>query len=146
MSPSWLCCASRYTGGQLWTQEFGHPDVEADFRNLLAYSPLHNIRSGTSYPAILVTTADADDRVVPAHSFKYLATLQACDLGVRPQLLRVETRAGHGAGKPTDKAIDETADMWAFAAHWTGLRVGSTAWDRQVDSVMGLQLDDYGRR
>ncbi|MBF6615742.1 MAG: S9 family peptidase [Candidimonas sp.] len=115
----------RYTGGQLWTQEFGRPDVEADFRNLLAYSPLHNIRSGTRYPAILVTTADADDRVVPAHSFKYVATLQACDLGARPHLLRVETRAGHGAGKPTDKAIQETADMWAFAAHWTGMSVGN---------------------
>jgi prolyl oligopeptidase len=115
----------RYTGGQLWTQEFGRPDVEADFQNLLAYSPLHNIRSETSYPAILVTTADTDDRVVPAHSFKYVATLQASDLGVRPRLLRVESRAGHGSGKPTDKAIEEIADMWAFAAHWTGLNVGN---------------------
>lgn len=115
----------RFTGGQLWTQEFGHPDVEADFQNLLAYSPLHNIQSGATYPAILVTTADTDDRVVPAHSFKYVATLQASDLGVRPHLLRVETRAGHGSGKPTDKAIEEIADMWAFAAHWTGLSVGN---------------------
>lgn len=111
----------RFTGGQFWTQEFGRPDVKEDFQNLLAYSPLHNIRSGTTYPAILVTTADTDDRVVPAHSFKYVATLQASDLGPRPHLLRVETRAGHGAGKPTDKAIEEIADMWAFAAHWTGL-------------------------
>ena len=70
-------------------------------------------------------TADTDDRVVPAHSFKYVATLQAADLGARPHLLRVETRAGHGAGKPTDKAIEEIADMWAFAAHWTGLKVGN---------------------
>nr|WP_233582753.1 prolyl oligopeptidase family serine peptidase [Candidimonas sp. SYP-B2681] len=115
----------RFTGGRFWTQEFGRPDVEADFHNLFAYSPLHNIRSGTTYPAILVTTADTDDRVVPAHSFKYVATLQASDLGVRPQLLRVEIRAGHGAGKPTDKAIEEVADMWAFAAHWTGLNVGN---------------------
>lgn len=114
----------RFTGGQLWAQEYGRPDVEPDFRNLLAYSPLHNIRSGTTYPAILVTTADIDDRVVPAHSFKYVATLQAADLGARPRLLRVETRAGHGPGKPTDKAINEIADMWAFAAHWTGLKVG----------------------
>lgn len=114
----------RFTGGQLWIQEYGRPDVEPDFRNLLAYSPLHNIRSGTTYPAILVTTADTDDRVVPAHSFKYVATLQAADLGARPRLLRVETRAGHGPGKPTDKAINEIADMWAFAAHWTGLKVG----------------------
>lgn len=115
----------RFTGGQFWTQEFGRPDAEADFQNLLAYSPLHNIRSGVAYPAILVTTADTDDRVVPAHSFKYVATLQASDLGVRPHLLRVETRAGHGSGKPTDKAIEEIADMWAFAAHWTGLSVGN---------------------
>lgn len=115
----------RFTGGQFWTQEFGRPDVEADFQNLFAYSPLHNIRSGTNYPAILVTTADTDDRVVPAHSFKYVATLQASDLGVRPRLLRVETRAGHGSGKPTDKAIEEIADVWAFAAYWTGLSVGN---------------------
>lgn len=112
-----------FTGGQFWTQEFGSPDVEADFENLLSYSPLHNIRPGVSYPALLVSTADTDDRVVPAHSFKYAATLQASDLGARPQLLRVETRAGHGSGKPTDKAIAEVADMWAFAAHWVGLSV-----------------------
>ena len=115
----------RFTGGQLWTQEFGRPDVEADFQNLLAYSPLHNIRSGVAYPAILVTTADTDDRVVPAHSFKYVAALQASGLGARPHLLRVETRAGHGSGKPTDKAIEEIADMWAFAANWTGLSAGN---------------------
>ncbi|MBX3536660.1 MAG: S9 family peptidase [Chelatococcus sp.] len=114
----------RFTGGQFWTQEFGRLDVEADFRNLFAYSPLHNIRSGTTYPAILVTTADTDDRVVPAHSFKYVATLQAADLGTRPHLLRVETRAGHGAGKPTDKVIEEIADVWAFAAHWARFKVG----------------------
>jgi prolyl oligopeptidase len=115
----------RFTGGQFWTQEFGRPDVEMDFQNLLAYSPLHNILPGATYPAILVTTADTDDRVVPAHSFKYLATLQASELGARPRLLRVETRAGHGSGKPMDKAIEEVADMWAFAAHWAGLRVGN---------------------
>lgn len=115
----------RFTGGQLWTQEFGSPSAEADFRTLLAYSPLHNIRAGTDYPAILTTTADTDDRVVPAHSFKYVAALQAAELGPRPRLLRVETRAGHGAGKPTDKMIEEIADMWTFAAHWTGLAVRS---------------------
>ncbi|WP_395848396.1 prolyl oligopeptidase family serine peptidase [Cystobacter fuscus] len=81
------------------------------------------MRSGTSYPAILVTTADTDDRVVPAHSFKYVAALQAADLGDRPRILRVDTRAGHGAGKPIGKALDELADLWAFAAHWTGLDV-----------------------
>jgi len=113
-----------FTGGQFWAQEYGSPDVEADLQTLLGYSPLHNIRPGVSYPALLVTTADTDDRVVPAHSFKYVATLQASDLGARPRLLRVETRAGHGSGKPTDKAIEEVADMWAFAAHWVGLSVG----------------------
>lgn len=115
----------RFTGGQFWTQEFGSPSVEEEFRNLFSYSPLHNIGSGATYPAILVTTADTDDRVVPAHSFKYAATLQASDIGNRPHLLRVETRAGHGVGKPTDKVIEELADMWAFAAHWTGLDVSA---------------------
>lgn len=120
---------NRFTGGQLWTQEYGSPDIEADFRNLYAYSPLHNIRSGVAYPAILVTTADTDDRVVPAHSFKYVAALQAAELGSRPHLLRVDTRAGHGLGKPTDKAIEELSDMWAFAAYWTGLGKGHLSED-----------------
>ena len=112
-----------FTGGTFWTQEYGDPAVQADFKNLLSYSPLHNVRDGTDYPAILTTTGDTDDRVVPAHSFKYVAALQAAALGNRPRLLRVETRAGHGAGKPTDKIIEQTADMWAFAAHWSGLRL-----------------------
>ena len=77
------------------------------------------------YPAILATTADTDDRVVPGHTFKYIAALQAADVGSKPHLVRIETRAGHGAGKPLDKAIEEIADMWAFAAHWTGLDVAS---------------------
>ncbi|WP_234840410.1 prolyl oligopeptidase family serine peptidase [Sinorhizobium meliloti] len=112
-----------FTGGRFWTQEYGDPAVQADFDNLLSYSPLHNVQDGTDYPAILTTTGDTDDRVVPAHSFKYVAALQAAALGNRPRLLRVETRAGHGAGKPTDKIIEQTADMWAFAAHWSGLRL-----------------------
>ncbi|MDV2983778.1 UNVERIFIED_CONTAM: prolyl oligopeptidase family serine peptidase [Methylobacteriaceae bacterium AG10] len=116
----------RFTGAKLWTEEYGSPSVEADFHNLLSYSPLHNIRAGERYPAILVTTADTDDRVVPGHSFKYVATLQAADLGLRPQLLRVETRAGHGSGKPMNKVIEQTADMWAFAARWTGLAMGAS--------------------
>lgn len=113
----------RFTSGATWVEEFGSPAVEEDFRNLLSYSPLHTIRDGVRYPAILVTTADTDNRVVPAHSFKYTAALQAADIGNRPHLLRVETRAGHGAGKPTAMVVDEFADMWAFAAHWTGLEV-----------------------
>lgn len=115
---------NRFTGGQLWVSEFGDPAREADFRTLFAYSPLHTIRPGEDYPAILVTTADTDNRVVPAHSFKYVAALQAADLGTRPRIIRIETEAGHGAGKPLRKIIEETADMWAFAAEWTGLEVG----------------------
>ena len=113
----------RFTSGATWIEEFGSPSVEEDFRNLLSYSPIHTICEGAEYPAILVTTADTDNRVVPAHSFKYIAALQAADIGNRPHLLRVETRAGHGAGKPTDMVIAEYADMWAFAAHWTGLAI-----------------------
>ena len=113
----------KFTGGTFWTDEYGDPANEADFRNLAAYSPLHNIRSGKAYPAVLATTADTDDRVVPSHTFKYIAALQAADIGPKPHLVRIETRAGHGAGKPMDKAITETADLWAFAAHWTGLEV-----------------------
>lgn len=113
----------RFTGGAGWVQEFGSPSVKEEFQTLLSYSPLHTIRTGALYPAILVTTADTDNRVVPAHSFKYAAALQAADIGTHPHLLRVETRAGHGAGKPTDMVIEEFADMWAFAAHWTGLEV-----------------------
>ena len=116
---------ARFTNGQFWIGDYGDPAKEADFRNLLSYSPYHTIRTGTPYPAVLVTTADTDDRVVPAHSFKYVAALQAADLGERPLLLRVDTRAGHGAGKPMGKALDELADLWAFAAHWTGLNVAA---------------------
>ena len=113
----------RFTGGQVFASEFGSPANEADFRNLLSYSPLHNIRSGQEYPAMLVTTADTDTRVVPGHSFKYAATLQAAQLGARPRLLRIDVGAGHGVGKPTYKIIEEIADLWAFAAQWTGLEV-----------------------
>ncbi|HYD25892.1 MAG TPA: prolyl oligopeptidase family serine peptidase [Croceibacterium sp.] len=111
----------RWTAGRYWVDDYGYPDREADFRVLRAYSPLHNIRPRTAYPALIVTTADTDDRVVPGHSFKYAAALQAAELGPRPQLIRIETRAGHGSGKPTDKAIEEAADVMAFLAQWTGL-------------------------
>ncbi|WP_338662043.1 prolyl oligopeptidase family serine peptidase [Pararoseomonas sp. SCSIO 73927] len=113
----------RFTGGGFWQQDYGDPEREADFRNLLSLSPYHNVREGVAYPAVLVTTADTDDRVVPGHSFKYAAALQAGDLGDRPRLLRIDVRAGHGAGKPIDKGIEEVADLWAFAARWTGLEV-----------------------
>ncbi len=112
---------NRFTAGRYWVDDYGDPAKEADFKVLRAYSPYHNIRAGVAYPAILVTTADTDDRVVPGHSFKYAAAIQAADLGPKPRLIRIETRAGHGAGKPTDKIIAEYADLWAFAARWTGL-------------------------
>jgi prolyl oligopeptidase len=113
----------RFSGGTFWISDFGSPDQEKHFRNLLAYSPYHTIRTGSDYPAILATTADTDDRVVPGHTFKYVAALQAAELGPKPRLVRVETRAGHGAGMPRDKIISLHADMWAFAAYWTGLKV-----------------------
>ena len=113
----------RFTAGRYWVDDYGYPSKEADFRNLLSYSPYHNIKAGAPYPAVLVTTADTDDRVVPGHSFKYTAQLQHAKAGDKPHLIRVETRAGHGSGKPTDKIIAEAADKYAFAAKWTGLSV-----------------------
>jgi prolyl oligopeptidase len=113
----------RFTIGWAWASDYGTSDDEAEFKALFAYSPLHNIAGGKTYPAVLVTTADHDDRVVPAHSFKYIATLQAADTGPAPKLIRIETQAGHGAGKPTSKIIDERADMLAFIAQATGLAV-----------------------
>jgi prolyl oligopeptidase len=94
--------------------EYGSSDDAAQFEYLYKYSPLHNIKDGTSYPATMVTTADHDDRVVPAHSFKFAARLQEAHLGENPVLIRIDQRAGHGAGKPTSKVIEEQADKWAF--------------------------------
>ncbi len=111
----------RFTAGRYWVDDYGYPSREADFAMLRSYSPYHNIKDGTDYPAVLVTTADTDDRVVPGHSFKYTAALQAAQLGEKPQIIRIETRAGHGSGKPTDKAIEEAADVGAFLAYFTGL-------------------------
>jgi len=113
----------QFTAGRYWVDDYGYPDREEDWRILRAYSPYHNIRPDTDYPALLVTTADTDDRVVPGHSFKYTAALQVEELGDRPQLIRIETRAGHGSGKPTDKAIAEAADILSFLGYWTGLEV-----------------------
>ncbi len=111
----------RFTAGRYWVDDYGYPNKEADFKTQLAYSPYHNIKSGVSYPAVIVSTADTDDRVVPGHSFKYTAALQAADTGDKPKIIRIETRAGHGSGKPTDKIIDEYSDIYAFLAKWTGL-------------------------
>ena len=115
----------KFTAGRYWTDDYGYPAKEADWRVLRAYSPYHNIRSGVAYPAMLVTTADTDDRVVPGHSFKYTAALQAAEPNGKPHLIRIETRAGHGAGKPTDKVVAENSDILAFLAQWTGLAVPS---------------------
>jgi len=118
----------KYTIGWAWVSDYGSPDDPEMFPILYAYSPLHNVRSGTCYPATLITTADHDDRVIPAHSFKFAAALQAAQSCDNPILIRIETRAGHGAGKPTTKLIAEAADQLAFLAHvlnvdlasWTG--------------------------
>lgn len=104
----------KFTIGWAWCPEYGDPDNEADFKTLHSYSPLHNLKKGTAYPATMITTADHDDRVVPAHSFKFAAALQAAHTGYNPVLIRIETKAGHGAGKPTSKIIEEAADKWAF--------------------------------
>ena len=104
----------KFTIGWAWCSEYGSPDQEEDFKILYSYSPLHNLQPGTKYPATLITTAEYDDRVVPAHSFKFAAALQAAHGGDNPILIRIETKAGHGAGKPTKKIIEEIADKWAF--------------------------------
>lgn len=104
----------KFTIGWHWVSEYGSSDDPIDFKNLLGYSPLHNIRATNNYPAVMVTTADHDDRVVPGHSFKYTATLQDTYKGNNPVLIRIETKAGHGGGKPTAKTIEELSDMYAF--------------------------------
>ncbi len=105
----------KFTVGKGWIPEYGCADSsKVHFNNLHAYSPLHNLKEGVQYPATLITTADHDDRVVPAHSFKFAAQLQASHKGENPVLIRIETDAGHGAGKPTSKIIEEQADKWAF--------------------------------
>ncbi|HEY9743754.1 MAG TPA: prolyl oligopeptidase family serine peptidase [Coleofasciculaceae cyanobacterium] len=104
----------KFTIGWAWCSDYGSPDNPEEFKALYAYSPLHNLKPGTAYPATMITTADHDDRVVPAHSFKFAAALQAAHAGEKPVLIRIETKAGHGAGKPTTKIIEELADEWAF--------------------------------
>jgi len=104
----------KFTIGWAWTSDYGSSENREDFPYLYAYSPLHHFAKGSVYPATMITTADHDDRVVPAHSFKFAATLQAAQSGPAPTLIRIETKAGHGAGKPTTKIIEETADRWAF--------------------------------
>lgn len=111
----------KFTIGGSWVIDYGSPENLEEFKALYAYSPLHNIRMGTKYPAVMVSAADHDDRVVPAHSFKYAAALQEAQAGNAPILIRIETRAGHGAGKPTAKIIQEFADKWAFLVKELGM-------------------------
>ena len=114
----------KFTAGRYWVDDYGCADTDAaEFKALRAYSPYHNLKPGTAYPATMVTTADTDDRVVPGHSFKFAAALQAAQSGPNPTLIRIETRAGHGSGKPTAKIIEEYADMWAFLAKNLGMEM-----------------------
>ena len=105
---------NQFSAGRYWVDDYGSPQNKEEFEALYAYSPIHNIKPGTKYPAVLITTADHDDRVVPAHSFKYAATIQQAQSGDAPVLIRIETKAGHGAGKPTAKVIEELADIYGF--------------------------------
>jgi prolyl oligopeptidase len=104
----------KFTIGWAWTSDYGSSENPDEFKALVKYSPLHNLKPGTCYPATMITTADHDDRVVPAHSFKFAATAQAAQSGSAPVIIRIDTKAGHGAGKPTAKQIDEVTDRWGF--------------------------------
>jgi prolyl oligopeptidase len=112
----------KFTVGWGWAVEYGTSDKKEDFDYLIKYSPLHTVKSGVDYPATLITTADHDDRVVPAHSFKFAATLQEKNKGQNPMLIRIESKAGHGAGKPTAKMIEEATDIWSFVFQNLGMR------------------------
>ena len=113
----------KFTIGWAWTSDYGSSEKKEDFPFLYAYSPLHHIAKGCCYPPTLITTADHDDRVVPAHSFKFAATLQAAQGCDKPVMIRIETKAGHGGGKPTTKIIEETADRWAFLVKELGMKI-----------------------
>jgi prolyl oligopeptidase len=118
----------KFTVGKGWVPEYGSADSsKTAFESLVAYSPLHNLKDGTKYPSTMVTTGDHDDRVVPAHSFKFAARLQEAHAGDNPVLIRVEVNAGHGAGKPISKVIDEQADIWAFTLFEMGIKELQTA-------------------
>ncbi|MFT7479892.1 MAG: prolyl oligopeptidase, partial [Gammaproteobacteria bacterium] len=112
-----------FTIGWAWASDYGTSEEEDMFPTLLAYSPLHNLESGVSYPATLVTTGDHDDRVVPGHSFKFAASLQEAQGGDRPTMIRIETRAGHGAGKSREQRIEEATDRWTFLLDALGMKL-----------------------
>ncbi|NUM51186.1 MAG: S9 family peptidase [Flavobacteriales bacterium] len=111
----------KFTIGWAWAVEYGSSEDSVHFRNLLSYSPLHNIKQGTEYPATMVITADHDDRVVPAHSFKFISELQKKQTGNNPVLIRIDVNAGHGAGKPTSKSIEEWVDIWGYTFYNLGV-------------------------
>ena len=113
----------KFTAGRYWVDDYGSADDPEEFRALLAYSPYHNLRDGVRYPATMVVTADTDDRVVPGHSFKFAARLQEAHAGDEPVVIRIQTSAGHGAGKPTSMVIDEYADMWGFLVKNLGMEI-----------------------
>ena len=113
----------KFTIGWNWASDYGtSEDSREMFEYLRGYSPLHNLKPGTAYPATLVTTADHDDRVVPAHSFKFAATLQECHAGTNPVLIRIDTKAGHGGGKPLSKVLEEQADIYGFIMQNLGMK------------------------
>jgi prolyl oligopeptidase len=113
----------KFTIGWAWTSDYGSPEKPDEFEALLKYSPYHNLKQGTPYPATMVYTADHDDRVVPAHSYKFAAALQWAHEGERPVLIRIDSKAGHGRGKPTAKKIEEWTDLWAFLVENLGMNV-----------------------
>jgi len=112
----------KFTAGRFWVDDYGSADNAGEFKALYAYSPYHNLKKGTAYPATMVTTADTDDRVVPGHSFKFAARLQEYHQGSNPVLIRIETKAGHGAGKPTAKILEEVADQYGFLVKNLGMK------------------------
>ena len=113
----------KFTAGRFWVDDYGSSDNEDEFKALIKFSPYHNLKDGVKYPATMVTTADTDDRVVPGHSFKFAARLQEAHGGDTPVLIRIETKAGHGAGKPTAKIIEELTDAWAFLVKNLGMKI-----------------------
>ena len=130
----------KFTIGWAWTSDYGSPDNPDEFKALQAYSPLHNVKPGTKYPATLITTGDHDDRVFPGHSFKFAAALQEAQAGPSPVLIRIETKAGHGAGKPTTKQIEEAADRWSFLVKTLKMSVE----DRLKSSPPGTKTGSAG--
>jgi len=133
----------RFTGGKLWVEEYGSAGESSQFPFLLAYSPLHNLKAGTCYPATLVTTADHDDRVVPSHSFKYTAALQAAQGCARAALIRVEVAGSHNY-RPTDRLIAERADQWAFAGRGAGRPHALNAGTGNDAAPRGARIDTRG--